>query len=854
MSVKLQDVVSNFFFPHWGAIPGRHILWEYKEVLGKSTENVDKLFTRYVTEKIPKARNLVDQLVQNRSVSDIHLPLQLSSIFLIFLDECVEHYQNQFEKRDLEIDEKHLAIKYLLGNNSDLPWENNADEVKSLFALLRDKLVIEEALPPHFDASIAIWGQILTIPNMGNIQLASLYEKSAQKNRICYEGGISESGHCETPLSRSVLQEALRLSVRQFSKNLNWLIPEMREKVPDLEDRNLEDDLRKIIFNDAHPDKDQSVSACFRKYESLMNIFINLLLRLNVDEPGAEYAEYAVCLRLIDEMMKNQSCIPRSWKIGDVAKGHDHSPIKLHDSLYKQLENYRQMYRQCRFYLNLPTIVVDKLMKALYLSDEAWKVYKETNNPPRLASQVPSLLAPIVEYQAPDDSWLETKSVGHPKPKKEKKNRTKTIVQVKTPLADSDEKPAGSHTASVPIISSIECLRSKLLHLHRANPSRALRQAAWHLDSLIVLQKSQKKDRECLALVTMVASSAQKVLEQTYRFCTRQDNASLARVHNLKTYHRIYDPHSTSYPSEVKKLFLANHWCRYFYTEYEKWDSLKTAVTAVPPLLSSLVEIAEGRNPSRAQLDSMIGGTIEAVHKHVEFMLQKQAQDNFQPIAFHHEPLALTTLLSGALFNSVSKKMGALLTTSKLNPHDPVHLRMKQILSALKMQSTCVENINSCKDISTFSTWTVWNLQQMQEIVEGALHCIEHLQSRQMSTDHEIKELAAKVKVEMGPLAEQFQNLSHKVRYPAEVLVNTIPARIIDDLEALKIHPEIMKGYALEPNPAILFADPSEGITPNLIAGKLNKFMQDTEEFLRMKALPALETGLKAKQRDLTRL
>jgi hypothetical protein len=132
-------------FPHWGAFPGRLMLWEQKEVLGKSTENIDKLFTRFVNEKIPKARNLVNQLVQNQSVSDIHLPLRLSSIFLIYLDECVEHYQNQLENRDLEIDERHLTIKFLLGDNSDLPWEKNADEVKSLFALLRDKFPIADA-------------------------------------------------------------------------------------------------------------------------------------------------------------------------------------------------------------------------------------------------------------------------------------------------------------------------------------------------------------------------------------------------------------------------------------------------------------------------------------------------------------------------------------------------------------------------------------------------------------------------------------------------------------------------------------------------------------------------------------
>jgi hypothetical protein len=871
MSVKLSDIVVSFTLPTWNLQPGR-VMWEQYiavdrsrgtfKTYGKLNESVEKVFKKFINEKIPLVKTLMGQLIQNRNISEVHLPLSLNAIFSGFIDELVEHYQNQLEKRDPEIDQKLLDIKRLLAKNLDLPWANNVGAIKRLFDELRKKLVIEEALPPNFDHSISVWLQILIIPNMGNFVLAALYEKAAVVDRLCLDKPVREDG-CFTPLSRHVLEQAFTFLLRQVSKNSAWVFQEMHDKIPVVDDQSLELDLRRLIADKAHHKQfEQPSSVLFQQFEKEMKDIIEELISLNIDEFQS--------LKDLDNLNKHfmetnhMMFTQRSdleWKSDDVKYGIDNVAVKLDPRHVSHLNNYFLASNLKRIYLTSGITDLLLLLKPLIHSKLTWNLCVNSNYEPVVLAQAPPLLPAVNSCdRIAMDEWetsLETKSKeGRTRPtgssrktkRKNENQKRQTNTAIISPVSAKKSKDVlatVSSTSALSNLSPVELLRNKLTQLYHGNRSPALRQAIWHLDSLISIQKSvvksQKKAPDCLTIANSVTHCAQKVLEQTYRFCLKEEGEPLNRIHNLKTYHRKFDPKYKSYPTVVKDLFLANNWCRYFYSEHKKWHSLTTGIATTPPVLDSLFQMAEGRNLSAEELEKIVSSTIESVRQHVEFLIQEQKVPNLQVVEFQNKAVKLKEPFSLNVFDAVTKKLGELLVSSKLNTHHPVHLRIKQVFAALKMQKASLEKMNTSQDMDTFSTWTVWNLQQLQESIEGVLHAVEYFQDHEISTDHELKDLAKKAKLDMGVLGDDYQKLSYKTRYPAEVLSSSLPSQIIDDLEALKKYPEIIDGFKFKEKPPLLWANPSEEASLDAIAVKLNKLMSESEEFLRVQAIPALE-------------
>jgi hypothetical protein len=573
----------------------------------------------------------------------------------------------------------------------------------------------------------------------------------------------------------------------------------------------------------------------------------------------------------VDEIICTELHPFQEWKPDEIKMGIDGTPVKLSEKHVFHLQNYFFITSLKNTYLSSKRFILVPLVSALVKTNVYWQQYKVENIQPPLACQFPSLLPSINSnnYDERDiDEWVASldsvednsrnnqlqRTTRGQKTKKKNGHQKKQASGEKIEKVDlvSTEKPKASPTSSSSIAldsvkpKPIELLRNQLVSFYQLKPSRALRQAIWHLDSLISIQKSlvksQKKALDCLTVANAVTYSAQKVLEQSYRFCLKKEGEPLSEIHNLKTYHRMFDPNYKKYPKVVKDLFLANTWCRYFYTEHKKWHSFTTGIAKVPPILDKFFEMAEDQHLTALQLEEFVSSTMENVHQHLEYLLQEKKLPNSELSIFcNNEAMALENPLPLTVFDSVGKKLKDLLVVSKLNSRHPVYLRIKQVLAALKMQKVSLEKMNASKDIYAFSTWAVWCLQQLQESTEGVLHSIEYLQNHGMSVEHELKILAKKVNLDMGALGDAYQSLSYKVRYPAEVLVNTVPARIIDDLEALKQHPEIMQGFEIQDNPITIWARPSREASPNTIVAKLNPLMIKSEEFLRIQAVPALE-------------
>jgi hypothetical protein len=328
------------------------------------------------------------------------------------------------------------------------------------------------------------------------------------------------------------------------------------------------------------------------------------------------------------------------------------------------------------------------------------------------------------------------------------------------------------------------------------------------------------------------------VLEQSYRSLLKKKGAVLPIDHNLKHYHQEFDPAFKSYPPIVKKLCSASNWCRYFYLQEANLKAISTYVVQIPPTLTLFVKMAEGQPLSPATLKKLVDETIEETCAHAESLLKGLDADLSPspipkgPIQSHPIQLDINTAVIESLKNFPEK--------SHLNPYHPAHLYIKQALSAFKMLEVSLQNMNDAKDLHTLSAWNIWATQQVQESTENVLHAIEYLKCGVVTTDHEMGNLAQSIGLEMGQLADAFHHLSYKTRYPAEFLENTPPAANIDDLEMLKLHPELLEGFQLKYS-TLLWKEPTEKVSLEIIGAKLTELIIQTEEFLRKQAIPMLE-------------
>jgi hypothetical protein len=395
-------------------------------------------------------------------------------------------------------------------------------------------------------------------------------------------------------------------------------------------------------------------------------------------------------------------------------------------------------------------------------------------------------------------------------------------------------------------MTRVERLRAKLLELFEQNPSRALRQVIWHLDHLAVIQKTLAKSASSapqhLSLLTSVAASAQKIMEQAYRFRLKQEQDSYTVIHDLKEYHRQYDPNFKAYPPAVRQLFLANNWVRYFFTNHRNWN-FTTFHVQIPAVLDKLFKIADGRPYSPQELKSTVEELVEHSCELVEELLE---QDTSAPKSKTLQPQVKNTLnaFPDQMFAGIQQTLHNFQGT--LSTNHPLLLKVKQAVAALKMLEVSIRQMNRAVDVQELSTWTVSSLLQLQESIETILHCIEHYKTGTTSIQHELGILAKDLGLNIGILGDYTQHLSYMVRYLFETDGDSLAFKIINDLEALKLFPELADRFQLQNKPKILSAHPSPDISLKGIVANMNLLLSEAQKFLKETAVPVLKNAHEA--------
>jgi hypothetical protein len=875
MSINISNTATEYRCASWRVNPGERI----KIAETESEAKAERIFNHFIVNKIPAAKKFVDQLIRGHQITEVHLPMNLSMIFFTQLNGLIEYYQLQlgFDARDVKIDEQMQTIKSTFAKERIKIFGTHIKQLQPIFDEIKNKLLPTGLLPPEFDQNISFWKEVLEIEFIADLDLAALYDKRAKSSHL--KNGPM---HVGIKLSRHCIKQSFFSILSLFSKDYQWIAAKLQKKIVEIQDENLELAIR-LLLAKSTPDTEQTIATQFQAFDKEMKACLCALGSLNFDDNLA-------CSAMIDQLqavwkrMDKGDCAEAVENIQDVGglalvggEFSDKQVIlteELSSRVIPCLQDLDELFTLNSFYLVDPIKHLLELLQSLKFSNDSFENFKKTGERPPLASQLPPLLPSFAAYDEKIvDELLSTPSTktqkGQPQKKSAapKKNQRGKNVKAKpgsgpTPQPQQKPKPAvktsPAPAPSVEIVvsapvpaGSIEHLKTRLQNLHLTTHSKSLRQALWHLDTLISilnsLEKSQLSAPECLALTDMTINSAQKLLEQIYCFCLKEEE--MTSSHNLRDRHRQFDPDCTHFPPSVKELYLANHWFRYFYIYHERAHALTTQqFSPIPPILDTLVEMAEGRALSPTALETLVKGMIDRARSHAEHLLESVGvpPEDSQLPPVENPPVKLAPLQLN-VFSSVEKALRTFLTNSHLNSHHPVYLHIKQTLSALKMLETSVRRMNRAKDLHELSIWTVWSVQQVQESIENVLHAIEFFQCGATSIEHELKELSAKVDLKMGSLAEACTQLSYKARYPAEKLVNGSAAQIIDDLEALKQYPDLLIGFGLpivanrsSSLPKMLWKIPSEGVSLEHIMANLTQLMIQSKTFLSDIALPAL--------------
>jgi hypothetical protein len=184
-SVNISDSVVRLLIHTHGVRPG-WIMRADAKAQQKSEKTINLVF-RHFTTKIQDLQNLVTQLIQKRHISNIHLPFSLYTIFFIYLDDLIQHCQNQSEQRDEEMDKLLRDIKHLFARNSAQLWGQTSEELSKFFEEIKNRLTLADMLPTQFNEIASLWSRIFKIQYAGELSLAALYTKGAKSTRISDE-------------------------------------------------------------------------------------------------------------------------------------------------------------------------------------------------------------------------------------------------------------------------------------------------------------------------------------------------------------------------------------------------------------------------------------------------------------------------------------------------------------------------------------------------------------------------------------------------------------------------------------------------------------------------------------------
>lgn len=857
----------------WNEHPGRTIINKAEDGLVA----YDRSYTdQAIQTKVNRSFNLFKKNLESARenirklspapITPFHYILPIEQIFSLYLEEQVEHYQNQQDHRDVEVDQCCQDLKCVYARN-----DMSSTEAAMLIENLKNHLQQAEMLDPDLTQKISLFQDILKSDYIRRMNLAELLEPKAEAQSIrVFTSSLSKKpdSHFSVTLPRAVLERSFQLAVERIRADFDWVGPKIQKALSDPVVNKAATTIGDFMtFFQLEENPVERFTKFQQKFPAAVQLF------LSVDFKSKE--SIATCSQALKELIKIGDFLTCFLELpekslglftsGNIEAGKNFKSQILPDSallsadevpiligLYAAFGEARALYQ---VYLELPMQTIDKIAVSLSQANQAILKHEKEGT---LFTQAPLPSLPTATHQEltstkqlklpayPSSTARPSQKKKHQRQKTHKPLEARTITPImdqSTPNTNQASNPPAltTHTdkkpASLPLATQINQLMGRLLHVYQNNRSTALRHTIWHLDSLSTLQNPPQSPLNRYALT---AIACQKMLELTYQFCLEIQGKTL-KAHNLKEYHRTYDPDFTAYPEIVEKLFLANHWVRYFYPQREKWNSLSTRQVQLPVVLDTLCCLSEGKPPSEQALKTQLKEMVEKTCLQIETLLNSSGLSKEQHPLTPDTRLRLKEPLKTEAFTTISDQLNDFIHEAHLLPFHPTYLYLKQAIASMDMLKATLSDLNHASNYKSFATWTSWSLQQLQESIENVLHGVEFLQTGQITASHELKTISSKLGLKMDSLADSCSGLSPKPRYPAEHLNEGEASQIIDDVAALRHFPEIEKGFTLSEASILWKKPPKETLSAATIAARLAQLIEKSQTFLNEQALPALK-------------
>jgi hypothetical protein len=271
--MSMNTTACSYPIPNWRQYPG---VWIQQEAGPEATALANRTFQDFIKKTLPQAKALIIQLVNTRHISPIHLPMSLHAIFLTYINDQIELYQNQHEERNPKVDLEWRKFMEQFAKERYKLVEKDTTWTMSFFQNLKQFLKEASTLSKDFETTVDVWLQLLGIAHISDMYLASVFEKNASSFSL--DNSVAKDVNIQ--LSRHQLESSLCLMMRLFSAS-EWVSEKLTERMKPIANQKELEKLITIVTGVPWEQSCSVASSLHSDLKALQQSFLSLDLTNN---------------------------------------------------------------------------------------------------------------------------------------------------------------------------------------------------------------------------------------------------------------------------------------------------------------------------------------------------------------------------------------------------------------------------------------------------------------------------------------------------------------------------------------------------------------------------------------------
>lgn len=822
--MSFSDLNCKYQFVNTAAHPGNWIFFNLNKDLKQANIHY-QIFIRAFNS----ADDLVKGLARNRFIKQMHMTSNAIDLLIYSIDEKVALCRlNDIELGNILSEVNHLKI--LLARHRQFSITNGlSKEVLEKISSIKEKIVSKGvAFEEHLDVLIKIIGKSLCC----DLPLINWFEKSIVAPNI-----TAQQKMVDVNLGYSSLYQSLQNLINRIESDFHFVVHFIESRVGfyqtkvesekikydgmfDVFDQNnhkIEISYEKFIEDTLRKYKGPKFNRTYSTFECDPN-FINIVLKkakslvLNYFSHVKNYNFEKTPLDLItksyDESIQFLSLffsnVERTIIIFEDALSDEQRKKIRCDELYgvavltrDQAKFLKEiLYNLLDFHLMIDCYIFGRLMEmhkiinALESKKREFNELKSKCSTQEIEAYLTHKLAVDENFKFPLEERGEERGLDFEFNKKDNSPTKGSKVLKKKPEGQKsnskeDNTPLETNNEGLPLSTEKLSLKqvAEVLPSPKSIPLNShLSDASWHIENLKICENNGKSKEEFINSITLITSSAGYAIEQLLKNKLKL----IDPTHNLATlYGKVYQGKPS--PVFISEMFLATAWTRYTFEQMSRYRELTIGRVKPPMLLSRIHKIAlEGSQTSEdEQFQSKLISDTIGMAKELSLDQVDLKPRPFNPFKFKND-----------IAKDINHFLNELQAISKIN-HKNNSLQQAEL--SLKMVLMTLKNFQQSKDSISFTLYGFRTVTLMSDALEQILHGLIFLKGKQVEgKNHELNELIKLAEVEIAPVADWYQNVENKGRYPFQVTSNSRGSTILENLKLFRLNPDIESGFHLQ--------------------------------------------------------